>query len=73
MLPKLDDNGDPQSLKVAQRPNGKTVKESRVSLVTNWEHYIDNMDDVRAIIKLHAVNESSFDYDKNLDHSPFSS
>lgn len=67
MMPKLDDNGDPQQLKVSKRPNGKTVKESRVSLLTNWEHYIDNMDDVETLIKMFAVNADSFEYKKILN------
>ena len=67
MLPKLDDNGDPQTLKTAQRSNGKTVKESRVSLTTFQEHYIDNMEDAKALIEMFAVNKDTFKYQPILD------
>jgi len=67
MLPKLDDNGDPQTLKAAPRANGKTVKESRVSLTTFQEHYIDNMIDAKALIQMFAVNQDTFEYQPILD------
>jgi hypothetical protein len=67
MLTKLDDNGDPQTMKAAPRSNGKNVKESRVSLTTFQEHYIDNMDDAKAIIAMFAVNSDTFKYQAILD------
>jgi hypothetical protein len=70
MLPKLDDNGDPQTLKAAPRANGKTVKESRVSLTTFQEHYIDNMADAKSLIEMFAVNQSTFEYQPILDKQP---
>ena len=34
MVPKLDDNGDPQRLKIGKREGGKTVREQRVLVDT---------------------------------------
>ena len=67
MLAKLDDNGDPQTLKAAPRANGKTIKESRVSLTTFQEHYIDNMTDAKQIIEMFAVNHDTFEFQSILD------
>lgn len=67
MVNKLDENGDPMVLKVKPRDNGKNVKEQRVTMTTFIEHYMDNMDDVKAFIKLFAVNEGTFKYEEILD------
>ena len=45
MLPKLDENGDPTATK-ALRPNGRNVKEERVSSETFQEYYLDNKEDI---------------------------
>ena len=67
MMPKLDDMGDPTVLKTGKRPNGKVIKEQRVSLDTFQEHYVADMEDAKAIIKIFAVNEADFDYGTIVD------
>ena len=66
MMPKLDENGDPQRVKAA-RPNGKTYKEHRVTLETYTEHYIAEKEEIAEIINMLAVNASSYDFNKYLN------
>lgn len=61
MLPKLDDNGDPAPIK-AVRANGRTVKEERKSIETFQEFYIDDLDAIKAVIDIFAVNKNDFNY-----------
>ena len=67
MLPKLDEMGDPQVLKTALRPNGKNIKEQRVTLETWQEYYIEDLNDAKDIIKMFAINAGDFDYEKFID------
>jgi hypothetical protein len=67
MMPRLDDNGQPQRLKVPNNTTGKTVKEQRVSLNTFQEYYINDKSDIETFIELFAVNASSFKYKEFLE------
>lgn len=67
MLPKLDDNGQPQKLKVPNQQTGKTVKEQRVTMDTFSEYYISDKEDIKTFIELFAINASSFDYKSFLE------
>lgn len=67
MMPRLDDNGQPQRLKVPNKTTGKTVKEQRVSLNTFQEYYINDKSDIETFIELFAVNASSFNYKEFLE------
>jgi|31_taG_2_1085359.scaffolds.fasta_scaffold01431_4 hypothetical protein len=71
MLPKLDDNGDPQFLKVGKRRNGKDFKEERRNIETFQEYYLEDLKDAEDIIKTFAVNSSNFDY-KTILEKPIS-
>lgn len=62
MLPKLNENGDPEQLKVGKRPNNNLVKEERKTLKTFYEHYVTNEEDIKKIIHMFAVNADSFEY-----------
>lgn len=64
MVPKLDDNGDPQGLKMGKRPNGKDFKEQRVLMQTHAEYYISDKVDIDNIVQGFAINAGSFDYAK---------
>jgi hypothetical protein len=67
MMPRLDDSGQPQKLKVPNNTTGKTVKEQRVSLNTFQEYYINDKADIETFIELFAINASSFDYKEFLE------
>lgn len=62
MLPKLDDNGDVQELKLTKRSNGKNYKEERRLVQTFSEFYIYEKDSIEYFINLFAVNANQFDY-----------
>jgi len=67
MLPKLDEMGDPMVLKTGKRANGKVIKESRVTLETFLEYYIEEREDTLALINMFAVNADTFKYMPILD------
>jgi len=61
MLPKLDDNGDPQPVKKAT-PSNRSVKEERRTIETFQEYYIEEKDSIESIIKHFGLNADEFDY-----------
>jgi len=67
MMPRLDESGQPQRLKVPNNTTGKTVKEQRVTLNTFQEYYINDKADIETFIKLFAINASSFNYKEFLE------
>lgn len=67
MMPRLDDNGQPQRLKSPSMETGKTVKEQRVMIDTFNEFYISEKADIETFVELFAINASSFDYKSFLE------
>jgi len=65
MLPKLDDNGDPQRLR-NKTATGRMVKEERKTIETFQEYYIEDIESIDSIIKHLAVNPE-YDYKKFLN------
>ena len=66
MLPKLDDNGDPMGT-AALRPNGRNVKEERVSSETFQEYYLDNKLDIKDLVIYLGINAEEFDFEPILN------
>jgi len=66
MLPKLDENGDPTST-VALRPNGRNVKEERISSETFQEYYLDDKSDIKELVNYLAINAKEFDFEPVLE------
>ena len=64
MVPRLDDNGQPQRLKVPNKEAGKTVKEQRVSMETFSEFYITEKEEIENFLKIFAINADDFDYNE---------
>lgn len=62
MLPKLNDNGDPERLKMQVRDDGKDYKEERRLLETFHEIIISGKDSVEAFVEAMASNSATFDY-----------
>jgi hypothetical protein len=60
LVPKFTDKGDIQYTKVA-RENGKNYAEERRAIESWYEYYIDDVDDMRAFVKMFAVNADDFD------------
>jgi hypothetical protein len=66
MLPKLDDNGDPQELKLMKRNGGQAYKEERRLVETFHEIVITGLESTREFVKQFAVNADSYDYEKHM-------
>ena len=66
MLPKLDDNGDPQPVK-KQTASNRTVKEERRTIETFQEYYIEEQQSIEDIINHFALNKLDFDFKKFLN------
>ncbi len=66
MLPKLDENGDPTST-VALRPNGRNVKEERISSETFQEYYLDDKSDIKELVNYLAINAKEFNFEPVLE------
>ena len=64
MVPRLDDNGEPQRLKSPNQQTGKTVKEQRVAMDTFSEFYLSDKKDIETFIHMFAVNAENFDYNE---------
>ena len=64
MVPRLDDNGEPQRLKNPNSQTGKTVKEERRLVDTFSEFYLSDRKDIETFIHMFAVNASSFDLEE---------
>lgn len=62
MFPSLDSNGDPVKTAKA-KANGNPYKEERKLLKTAHETYITEKEEIKAFVKLFAVNED-FDFEK---------
>lgn len=67
MLTKLNEFGDPVTMKTARRANGKDYAEERKVLETFYEYYIETREDIEYLINLFAVNADSFKYSEILD------
>jgi hypothetical protein len=60
MLAKLNEFGDPQTMKIGRRSNGKDYAEERKMLETYYEYFVEEVDEIKAVIKLLAVNFDEF-------------
>jgi len=67
MVPRLDNNGQPERLKVPNKETGKVHKEQRISMETFSEFYITEKEEILNFIKVFAINSDSFDYDKFME------
>jgi hypothetical protein len=48
------------------RPNGRNVKEERVSSETFQEYYLDNKEDIKNLINYVGINSKEFDFQTTL-------
>lgn len=67
MLPRLNDIGDVQYLKIGKRANGKEYSEERKMLETFYEYYVEHIEEIEEFIKLFAVNADKYDYKQYLN------
>lgn len=62
MMPRLDDNGQPQRLKVPNKETGKVHKEQRTTIETFSEVYITEKSEIENFIGMFAINAATFPY-----------
>jgi len=62
MVPRLDDSGQPQRLKVPNKETGKVHKEQRTTIETFSEVYITEKKEIENFISMFAINATSFPY-----------
>jgi hypothetical protein len=62
MIAKLNEFGDPQTLKIGRRPNGKEYSEERKTMESFYEYYLENAEEIKNLINMIAINADSFDY-----------
>ena len=67
MVPRLDDNGQPQRLKAPNKETGKVHKEQRGTVDTFSEFYITEKSEIENFMALFAVNFAEFDYKQYLN------
>jgi len=60
MVPRLDDNGQPQRLKVPNQETGKVHKEQRVNVETFSEFYVTEKKEIENFLAVFAINFTSF-------------
>ena len=60
MVPKLDDDGQPQRLKNPNPQTGKTYKEERRLVDTFSEFYLSDRADIETFIHMFAINADNF-------------
>ena len=63
MMPKLDANGDIEMRKAPGR-EGKPYKEERRTIETFQEYYIEDLNEIRAFVKMFAFNADTFDIEQ---------
>ena len=67
MMPKLTETGDVMRLKIGKKENGKDYAEERKSLVTFYEYYIEDKDEIVDFVMSIAENAESFDFQQYIN------
>lgn len=67
MVAKLNEWGDPVTMKIGKRSNGKEYAEERKTLETFYEYYVEDINEIKEIINLLAVNANTFNYTQYLE------
>lgn len=62
MMPKLNELGDPQVLKIGKRPNGKDFAESRQVVETYYEYYVETQAEIIDLVNRLALNADTYDF-----------
>jgi hypothetical protein len=67
MLPKLTEVGDVMRLKIGKKENGKDYAEERKALVTFYEYYIEDKDEIIDFVTRTGENAESFDFQQYIN------
>ena len=69
MMPKLNEFGDPQVIKIGKRPNGKDYAESRQVLDTYYEYYVENQSEIIDLVNRLAFNVDTYDFESYMSQT----
>lgn len=61
MVAKVNEWGDVVPMKIGKRSNGKDYAEERKSLETFYEYYVEDINEVKQIVNMLAINADTFD------------
>jgi hypothetical protein len=61
MVAKVNEWGDVVPMKIGKRSNGKDYAEERKSLETFYEYYVEDINEIKDIVSMFAVNAEFFD------------
>jgi len=61
MVAKVNEWGDVVPMKIGKRGNGKDYAEERKSLETFYEYYVEDINEIKDIVSMFAVNAEFFD------------
>jgi hypothetical protein len=61
MVAKVNEWGDVVPMKIGKRSNGKDYAEERKSLETFYEYYVEDINEVKEIVNMLAINADTFD------------
>ena len=61
MVAKVNEWGDVVPMKIGKRSNGKDYAEERKSLETFYEYYVEDINEVKEIVNMLAINVDTFD------------
>jgi hypothetical protein len=67
MLPKLTDTGDVMRLKIGKKDNGKDYAEERKALVTFYEYYVTEKQEITDFVQKFAINANDFNFTEYLN------
>ena len=51
-------------MKIGERPNGKDIAETRITVETYYEYYLEFPEEIKAIVNMLAINADSFDFEQ---------
>ena len=66
MMPKLTDTGDVMRLKLGKKENGKDYAEERKALVTFYEYYIEQKDEIIDFV-MNVAENNNFNFQQYID------
>lgn len=61
MVAKVNEWGDVVPMKIGKRSNGKDYAEERKTLETFYEYYVEDINEVKEIVNMLAINADTFD------------
>lgn len=67
MVAKVNEWGDVVPMKIGKRANGKDYAEERKTLETFYEYYVEDIDEIKDIVSMFAINAEFFNISSFLE------